>query len=112
MSAPDKSFWTAHSGGVLVDEPTRLTGRGKAAVIAWKSGTQVSDSGRILKTGGAGLQGPYTEARLCTLRHSRVSCLLITLSSSSASASLSRSITPISGPAQGVDRGSGQAPNE
>src|SRR6516164_2628319 len=33
----------------------------------------------------------------CTLKHSRVSCLLITLSSSSASASLSRSITPISG---------------
>ena len=28
----------------------------------------------------------------CTLKHSRVSCLLITLSSSSASASLSRSI--------------------
>src|SRR5215831_12621079 len=33
----------------------------------------------------------------CTLKHSRVSCLLITLSSSSASTSLSRSITPISG---------------
>src|SRR5262249_11014117 len=33
----------------------------------------------------------------CTLRQRRVSCLLITLSSSSASASLSRSITPISG---------------
>src|SRR5262249_12471067 len=39
----------------------------------------------------------YTEVRLCTLKYSRVSCLLITLRSSSASASLSRSITPISG---------------
>src|SRR6266566_6080116 len=64
----------------------------------------------------AGLQGPYTGARLClfhgvpsgswaylslrsgcALKDSRVSCLLITLSSSSALASLSRSITPISG---------------
>src|SRR5215471_13131736 len=33
----------------------------------------------------------------CTLKHSRVSCLLITLSSSSAPTSVSRSITSISG---------------
>jgi hypothetical protein len=38
ISAPDKSLWTAHSGGVLVQEPTRLTGRGKAAVIAGRAG--------------------------------------------------------------------------
>ena len=29
---PGKSLWTAHSGGILVGEPTRLTGRGKAAL--------------------------------------------------------------------------------
>src|SRR5262249_24378029 len=40
----------------------------------------------------AALGAPYR----CTLKYSRVSCLLITPSSSSASASLSRSITPIS----------------
>ena len=53
----------------------------------------------------------------CTLKHSRASCLLITLSSSSALASLSWSITPISGrmyswACSGVARGSGQTPNE
>jgi hypothetical protein len=57
--------------------------------------------------------GSYPLRSGCTLKDSRASCLLITLSSSSAPASLSRSINPISGricswvTIQGVARGSG-----
>src|SRR5215813_2990633 len=43
------------------------------------------------------LLGLLTAGGGCALKDSRVSCLLITLSSSSAPASLSRSINPISG---------------
>jgi hypothetical protein len=78
----------------------------------------VSDSGPILKTGCAGLQGPYTEARLCTLRHSRVSCLL----DNPPLVFRVGFVEPVDHPDQradmllghpkGVDRGSGQAPNE
>src|SRR5215510_15219613 len=52
-----------------------------------------SESAPYCWRGGPSRSGGY----LSTLKDSRVSCLLITLSSSSAPASLSRSINPISG---------------
>src|SRR5262245_22961098 len=53
---------------------------------------------RVCWRGGPSGSGGYLSLESgCTLKDSRVSCLLIFLSSSSAPASLSRSINPISG---------------
>src|SRR6516162_4223469 len=57
-----------------------------------------SESAPYCWRGGPSGSGGYLSLESgCTLKDSRVSCLLITLSSSSAPASLSRSINPISG---------------